>query len=611
MPDVIPSSPPQPKAKLRVGLLLDGAVQPNWITRLVQNVSACPLVDSVALIVEKAPARSVSRRRPFDRNLLFRLYMRLDERLFGASDDALAPRSLAGVLVDDAHVRVLRSCGVEPGPIASADLDGVRSLGLDVLLDLTSDSLNGSAQDLAKHGVWRFQHGTSGRTPAALGGFWEVVENRYVTESALVRVHAPDGRLETLYRSYAPTDSRSVRRNGSRYLWKTSDFFVRKLRDLYEAGDLTPAPSSFTGDDDSDLDKHAEPPTNIEMARLSLGLVGRHVRGKLERLLFADQWFVAYSVGGMREQCLQRSARMFTYLLPPEDRYWADPFPVTYGNEKYIFFEDFDRKRRRAHLAVVRVDENGRAGTPIKVLERPYHLSYPFVFQWQGEFYMLPETRGNRSVELYRAVDFPTRWELVGAVMRDINAADATMAEIDGRWWLFVNVGVEGAGNADELHLFYAETPLGPWTPHARNPIKSDARSARPAGRILQHGGDYFRPAQDCSGWYGRALVLNRIVHLDPHNYVEEEVGRIEADPSGRLLGTHTFNVAGDLVCLDGVMRSFRLGGRLRSPRLGHGWAVLRALDEPGTDRASISGCEFQASGVPADLLGRATLSTT
>src|SRR2546421_9920387 len=110
---------------------------------------------------------------------------------------------------------------------------------------------------------------------------------------------------------------------------------------------------------------------------------------------------------------------------------------------------------------------------------------------------MMPETRSNRTVELYRAREFPTQWEPAGVLLSDINAADATLAEIDGTWWLFVNVAVDGSGNSDELHLFSAATPLGPWTPHRSNPVKSDARSARPAGRLLFHGGAYYRPAQD------------------------------------------------------------------------------------------------------------------
>jgi hypothetical protein len=41
------------------------------------------------------------------------------------------------------------------------------------------------------------------------------------------------------------------------------------------------------------------------------------------------------------------------------------------------------------------------------VLERPYHLSYPYVFFVGDDAFMLPETAANGAIELYRAVSFP------------------------------------------------------------------------------------------------------------------------------------------------------------------------------------------------------------
>ncbi len=123
------------------------------------------------------------------------------------------------------------------------------------------------------------------------------------------------------------------------------------------------------------------------------------------------------------------------------------------------------------------------------MLERDCHVSYPLTFTWNGSWYMIPETAQNRTVELYRAVDFPHRWEFELVLLSDIEAVDATAAEIEGSWWMFVNIGVEGASTWDELHLYSAPTPLGPWVPHARNPVKSDVRSARPAGRVFSRGG--------------------------------------------------------------------------------------------------------------------------
>ena len=55
--------------------------------------------------------------------------------------------------------------------------------------------------------------------------------------------------------------------------------------------------------------------------------------------------------------------------------------------------------------------EEGRAQRLGIVLDEPFHLSYPQVFQWQGAWYMTVESAGARRVSLYRATDFPLRWE--------------------------------------------------------------------------------------------------------------------------------------------------------------------------------------------------------
>jgi hypothetical protein len=93
---------------------------------------------------------------------------------------------------------------------------------------------------------------------------------------------------------------------------------------------------------------------------------------------------------------------------------------------------------------------------------------------------------------------------------------------------MFANIAVEGARNWDELHLFSAERPFGPWRPHRQNPVKSDVRSARPARRLFESRGEVLRPAQDCSVRYGYALSIQRITRLDTKEYREEEVARVD-----------------------------------------------------------------------------------
>ncbi len=218
----------------------------------------------------------------------------------------------------------------------------------------------------------------------------------------------------------------------------------------------------------------------------------------------------------------------------------------------------------KAHIAAIEVGRDGSHGEPLRVLERDYHLSYPFLLQHEGALYMLPETAQNRTVELYRCVSFPSRWRLEKTLMRRVRCADATLHHDGERWWMFAGAAGEGAALDDELHLYYADSLTGDWQPHERNPVKSDVRSARPAGALYAEDEGLFRPAQVCAPSYGAGVSIQRVLRLTTADYIEREVRRIMPARADRLLGIHTFNRAGDLTVVDGFAR--RLRKPLRPP---------------------------------------------
>jgi hypothetical protein len=138
---------------------------------------------------------------------------------------------------------------------------------------------------------------------------------------------------------------------------------------------------------------------------------------------------------------------------------------------------------------VIEVDRAGRASAPVRVVQRDYHLSYPFLVEDGGRLYMVPESAENHTIEIYRCIDFPHKWRRERVLIDGIFAADATLHRHDGRWWMFANVAANGAEIHDELHIFTSDTLLGEWKPLAGNPVKSDVRGARPAGKLFTQDG--------------------------------------------------------------------------------------------------------------------------
>lgn len=249
----------------------------------------------------------------------------------------------------------------------------------------------------------------------------------------------------------------------------------------------------------------------------------------------------------------------FTWLPWDPGRYLADPFVVEHEGRTVILCEELPFATGRGVISAVTLDAEGRPGPPRVVLERPYHLSYPFVFRHGGAIWMIPESSANRTVELYRASRFPDAWELEAVLIRDVCAGDATVELIDGTWWLFCTTTGPHGSSWDALSLFSAPDLRGPWRPHPGNPVLIDAAAARPAGALLRHESGLWRVAQDCRARYGAGLALCRIDRLDGEGFAQSVAARLS--PGWGAVGCHTFNRSERFEVIDAVWPT--RGGRV------------------------------------------------
>jgi hypothetical protein len=272
----------------------------------------------------------------------------------------------------------------------------------------------------------------------------------------------------------------------------------------------------------------------------------------LASMFYIDQW-VIMTAKGMPYDLLRW--RDLTPLTPDRDRYWGDPFLIQRDERYYVFVEEKLYATGRGRIACLTLDPAGMLLTHQVVLEREYHLSYPFVFDYAGDLFMMPETAGNRTIELYRCTRFPDQWEPAAVLMRDVYAVDATLVEHEGRCWMFANVKDPGGSSLNALHLFWASSPLDQsWTAHPLNPVVLDIASSRPAGKLFRKDGELIRPSQDSSRRYGGALKFNRVLELGETAYREETIAEF-APRGGRIRATHTFNQAAGLTVIDAVIR--------------------------------------------------------
>ncbi len=519
-----------------LGVLLDGRIQENSALESLRQALAVPGVRLAAVAIARGMVHESFASR------LHKVFDRIDktircrrERLFTPIDVAAqfevrllnieVTRHNDGWCLDDAGAAALRQCEV------------------DVWLCFAASPPRRPMNPVSRMGVWGIEIGKDVSATSIWGGAMELGAGSPVTMVGIVDYVSGDG---PLYQTFGATITNSVRRNRLNALHKGVSFFRRILQHLTLDGNAwrptprMPAPVHYPALRD---------PTVSAVGRLFWRLASNVAATRLRSLNWRDQWQVAYYFADESETNL-RFERL-RYLVPPRDRFWADPFAVEHEGRYFIFFEEMPFRTQRGRIMAIEVFENGEPGEPQVALERPYHLSYPFVFAWEGSLYMMPETAANGTVEIYRCEGFPLRWRLYRIVLENISAYDATLWKDNERWWMFVNVAEPGADSSDELHLYWSATPLGPWTAHRANPVVSDVRRARPAGPLFSRDGILYRPSQDCSRAYGHCVLINRVDVLRDDAYHETTVERISPGWRKDILHVHTLGGATRLRVVD------------------------------------------------------------
>jgi hypothetical protein len=207
---------------------------------------------------------------------------------------------------------------------------------------------------------------------------------------------------------------------------------------------------------------------------------------------------------------------------------------------------------------VLEVTDNGaeKIGECIK---EPFHLSFPFLFNYAGNLYMSPECSGSRQIRIYKCTGFPLEWKLESIAMDNVAAADTMLFEHAGIWWMLTSIDESESNDyCSELYLFSSNSPIGAeWEPHPENPIRIDSEGGRNAG-LLFDDGKIFRLAQR-QGYdqYGQGLLMYEITGLSKTIYTEKLFSEINPYFKEGLLGVHHLSTTGKITVFDHVSRSF------------------------------------------------------
>jgi hypothetical protein len=561
-PSAVPVDAPAGAERARIAVLIDSATITRWMDRVIAEIlesswGSLALVIKTAAAAEESPTASETVLRP-RAPLLHRLYLGVDDRTFAreCQPDALAATPTEPRLGSVPAV-VWPSAAAEADTASSDSRDvtlAIRQHALDVILDFRRNPTATVLGEASRFGLWSIHHGDPAPGPPWAPGFWEVLDRAETTLSVLQATGSPVLPSVVLSSGRCRTDERSVRRHWNRLAWQGARLILCTLKLVQSRPESVGRARANTAAPGPGRAPSAG--GNWRIARRLASLYGRAARSKVESLMYRRYWAVAIALHpDFRGPCT--TWRDVRYLTPPDGRSWADPFVVRWQDRHFIFFEEILHDLDKGRIGVMQVDSSGSATYAGVALEHDHHMSYPFIFSWRSELFMIPEEGASRQVRVYRCAGFPDRWVPEQILLEGVRAVDTTL-HFDGQcWWMFVNMGIEGGSMDDECHLFYGTRPLGPWTPHKRNPVRTGLDNTRPAGALFERRGTLYRPTQDCSSRYGGAVVINRVVRLDRDEYAEEPAFRIESRRG--ITRTHTLNSCEGATVVDLFVEQFRL----------------------------------------------------
>lgn len=545
---------------VRIAILADGDCIPAWLGEALREVLNRGLGEIVLIVERSVPETPIvlpGRLRRWWQNrrlLAFALFERLDRR---RAAPAPPEQSLRKIAPSAARIVVSPRTTQFTDELTDEDLAKIRAHAIDVAIRAGFRILKGGILGVARHGVWSFHHGDNRSNRGGPPGVWEVLQDDFVTGVTLQRLTAELDGGDVLARSVGATVRFSIARNLRALYPRSATMLVRSIDRLYSGRSPIQATGSTAGDWLAYSRRLYRRPKNAEVVQAVAQVGRKYISRRLAWRGKRPGWSIAWHYSGAAHGNVPYPVlHRYKEITSGSDRFWADPFVVFNEGRWWMFFEELIYATGLGTIRVQEMTANGPVGSPMAALERPYHLSYPHVFRYDDSWYMLPESAAARRVELYRAVDFPTRWVLDRVILDNVDAVDSTMHLHEGKWYLFTSLARSGITYDEELHIYSANSPLEAFKAHPETPVVADVRRARMAGGLFRTGGRLYRPAQVAVPMYGSGIAFHEVEELSPTRYCERLVQTITPEWDADFVGTHTMNSDHGLSVIDLMRRT-------------------------------------------------------
>jgi hypothetical protein len=533
---------------IRFAILCTQATLEHWQVRCLEYLQA---LDGVKLALIILIARGGNQPRTIRQTLnaalsnftklLFLFYTR-----FICRSRARRPVDMTGVF-SEIPIVAAKLLDEISQPLTNGQIEMIRRHDLDFILKLGSENVHGEILSAARYGVWSFSEPEEEKYDRGPQFFWEIYHGDDVTEAVLQRLTNRSGGSMVLQKGVFRTEKRSYAMNADQIYYESAKWPALMCAAIRNGNVdcLNEAPCQRVA-------RVGAVPNNFQMLCFAIKIICNRLAFAWKRLFRHPQWNIGLAHDSVDAFLIgDKQPDIHWFPLASKAGFLADPFGIARNAKLTVLCEYFDYRSGKGHICSIDLLDKNFSTGPKPAIDLPVHMSYPYLVEHQGDIYCIPETSQAREVSLFKAEKFPTQWVKVGTLIKDFAGVDTTVFQYGAGWWLMCT---DSDNDADtNLMVWHAPDLLGPWLPHAANPVKTDVRSARPAGTPFIHRGQLYRPAQDCSKTYGGRIVLNRVMRLTTREFKEEPVSVIEPAKSSPFpCGRHTLSAMGKLTLIDG-----------------------------------------------------------
>ena len=532
------TSPPENQKTIKFGIMCSGTNFQQWQANAILSLLEHDRLECQLIIFHK---KGQFKRKEKFKHFLWSQYFALAKN----RSRAVQTVDLSSKFMDTPSLNCqIQKKGKFSEYFYDSDISEIEDRNLDFILKFSRGIIRGKILDTAKYGIWSFHHDDEMKYRGRPACFWEIYNQDCITGAILQRITDKLDGGTVLKKGFFKTDDSYVKNRDRVYLesakWpkKVCVDILNNHADYFDReASSTKAPIYYL-------------PTNAQFLNFLFQQNLKKLQDSVRRLTLVNR--ASFGVARTRIQSLpekdeQPSIEWFS--TPPQGRSYFHPSALADGNQLHIFLECYSEGDRKGTIAYT-CYEDGRFSELKIIINEEFSVSSPYILKVDSEIYMVFENRTENKLLLYKSTNFPLQWEIEKVAIENFTGTGNTLLHDRGIWWMFSSD--RNDGETYNLNLFYADDLFGTWQPHPQNPVKTDVRSAKPAGTPFISNGELYRPAVNFAQTELGRITINQVRTMTQEKYHEVECAEVLPDRIYHLWE------AGDYTIIAGCQETFR-----------------------------------------------------